>query len=73
MSHLENEQPQAASAPLCPHCETQLDEMGGHQWLLQMTNGLLLVLAAYCPHCRKGLGFQTLILPPGKSGIVPPN
>jgi hypothetical protein len=63
--------------PHCPHCSTQLDEVGFYQWTAQISMGLTVMLCMYCPNeeCRKILGTNILLAPMAKeqSSIVGPH
>jgi hypothetical protein len=62
--------------PHCPHCSKPLEAMCSYQWAMQISVGLGLMLAMYCPNpeCRKILGTQIMIVPHAQeSAIVHPN
>lgn len=68
--------PDPPPTPRCPHCSQYLVEMAAHRWVLEMTDCLAIVVAAYCPNpeCRKVLSAQTMLVQQqGQSSIVPPN
>ena len=58
--------------PRCPHCGTEFAGMGLFQWLVESW----LILATYCPNCKKSLHFQVVpaqIVQPGAGGEEQPN
>ena len=63
--------------PNCPHCGKSLEAMCTYQWATQVSVGLGLLLAMYCPNpeCRKIIGTQIVIVPHAeeRSSIVGPH
>jgi hypothetical protein len=63
--------------PHCPYCSTKLDGVCTYQWTTQVSVGLGLLLAMYCPNaqCLKIIGTQIMIVPHAmeESSIVGPH
>lgn len=51
--------------PHCPYCSQVLVAMCTYQWAMQVSVGLGIMLAMYCPNpeCRKVIGTQIMIVP----------
>ena len=52
-------------APHCPYCSTKLTGVCTYQWTTQVSVGLGILLAMYCPNaeCLKIIGTQIMIVP----------
>jgi hypothetical protein len=63
--------------PHCPHCSQMLVGICTYQWEMQVSVGLGIMLAMYCPNpeCRKIIGTQILVVPHAQehSSIVGPH
>ena len=51
--------------PHCPYCSYVLEGICTYQWTTQVSIGLGVMLAMYCPNpeCRKIIGTQILVVP----------
>lgn len=61
--------------PHCPHCSKMLEGIATYQWTMQVSVGLGVMLAMYCPNseCRKIIGTQILIVPHAEEqGMIHP-
>jgi hypothetical protein len=52
--------------PCCPHCGVELPSLGLYNW----ATGVFMILAIFCPGCKKVLNFQALPMEIGEPSRI---